>query len=559
MKSNTGIREELNRISAYLTTPEPSCPNVSCANHDKDVSKFRSQYRAYGHTKADSPRWLCKACGKVFSQRKRYREQVKSYKNALIFRMLVNKGAIRTMARVADVTPQTVYDKIDFIHNQCLAFLASRESQIAALKLPRLYICTDRQDYVLNWSSRRDRKNTQLTAVASADNRSGYVFGMNVNFDPDVDFERMEALAIVAGDFDKPEPSFRKFARFWMTPDYRIAQLNDPIDVKPAPTDSGSILRDVEESYKEMAAIPDAESKERVQTILKLPSMGAQIKFEYTVHAHFRMLKRILGDVGKVRFFMDQDDTLRAGCISTYAEEMKQDRADAFFVKIDKGLNIDHRRELAQESKAAFAKIRHDLARPELSDWRIRVMLLEQEIMKSMIQFSPRDRWIVYPESTMAEPLKAVCWLTDRNYRSTPVGQMAIVYARASLHTVDRYFMQLRRLLMALERPIHTPSNDGRVWRGYSPYNPARIQQLLDIYRTYYNFVKKGDDGFTPAMRLGLAKGVIRIEDILYFDGPRSLAGSPNVRRRRDHEDHTLLTHDVPRRLLSTDSARRGH
>ena len=135
---------------------------------------------------------------------------------------------------------------------------------------------------------------------------------------------------------------------------------------------------------------------------------------------------------------------------------------------------------------------------------------------------------------------------------------MAIVYARASLHTVDRYFMQLRRLLMALERPIHTPSNDGRVWRGYSHYNPARIQQLLDIYRIYYNFVKKGEDGFTPAMRLGLAKGVIRIEDILYFDGPRSLAGSPNVRRRRDHEDHALLSHDGPGRLPSTNTRASG-
>jgi len=94
-----------------------------------------------------------------------------------------------------------------------------------------------------------------------------------------------------------------------------------------------------------MAAIPDPESKERVPSILTLPRTGAQVHFEYTVHAHFRMLKSILGDVGKVRFYMDQDDTMR---------------------------------------------------------------------------------------------------------------------------------------------PISTPSNDGRVWRGYRPYNPRRVQQILDIYRTYY-------------------------------------------------------------------------
>lgn len=33
-----------------------------------------------------------------------------------------------------------------------------------------------------------------------------------------------------------------------------------------------------------------------------------------------------------------------------------------------------------------------------------------------------------------------------------------------------------------------------------------------DIYRVFYNFIKKSDDGKTPAIRLGLAKGAIRYE-----------------------------------------------
>ncbi|MEH2513713.1 hypothetical protein V1291_005067 [Nitrobacteraceae bacterium AZCC 1564] len=39
----------------------------------------------------------------------------------------------------------------------------------------------------------------------------------------------------------------------------------------------------------------------------------------------------------------------------------------------------------------------------------------------------------------------------------------------------------------------------------------------LVIYRTYFNFSAKGQDGKTPAMRIGLAKGAIRFEDVLYF------------------------------------------
>ena len=94
----------------------------------------------------------------------------------------------------------------------------------------------------------------------------------------------------------------------------------------------------------------------------------------------------------------------------------------------------------------------------------------------------------------------------------------AVVREELSEH-IDRYFMQLRRRVRPLERPIATPSNAGRVWHGYCPYNPKIIQQLLDIYRTYYNYVEPGRDKKTPAMRIGIARGKVRIEDILYHPG----------------------------------------
>jgi hypothetical protein len=53
------------------------------------------------------------------------------------------------------------------------------------------------------------------------------------------------------------------------------------------------------------------------------------------------------------------------------------------------------------------------------------------------------------------------------------------------------------------------------------------VQKILDIFRVHYNYVKverprKDSAGErlpprTPAMKLGLAKGQVRIEDILYF------------------------------------------
>jgi hypothetical protein len=77
--------------------------------------------------------------------------------------------------------------------------------------------------------------------------------------------------------------------------------------------------------------------------------------------------------------------------------------------------------------------------------------------------------------------------------------------------------MQARRRLSLAERSIHTASSEGRTWYGYSAYNPENLARTLEIFRLFYNYCKAGKDKQTPAMRLGLAKAPIALEDILYF------------------------------------------
>ena len=50
-----------------------------------------------------------------------------------------------------------------------------------------------------------------------------------------------------------------------------------------------------------------------------------------------------------------------------------------------------------------------------------------------------------------------------------------------------------------------------------SRYVPGNLAKLLEIYRVYFNYCEVGKDRKTPAMRLGLAKGQVASEDILYF------------------------------------------
>jgi hypothetical protein len=77
--------------------------------------------------------------------------------------------------------------------------------------------------------------------------------------------------------------------------------------------------------------------------------------------------------------------------------------------------------------------------------------------------------------------------------------------------------MQVRRRLSLLERPVSSSAKPGCRWLGYGPYKPLMGGKLFDIFRVFYNFVEVGKNKQTPAMRLGLAKGKIMIENIIYY------------------------------------------
>ena len=77
--------------------------------------------------------------------------------------------------------------------------------------------------------------------------------------------------------------------------------------------------------------------------------------------------------------------------------------------------------------------------------------------------------------------------------------------------------MQIRRGLTMAERGVASASSDRRLWFGKNAYDPDHLAKLLEIYRVYFNYCEVGGDKKTPAMRLGLARGPVASEDILYF------------------------------------------
>jgi len=511
VKSNIGISEELERITKYLATKtEVTCLEPSCVNHSVCLSAGKTAYQSFGYTKSGSHRFRCKACGKVFSVGKATVRQKQPHKNKIIFKLLMNKSPLKRICEVTDVGMATVYAKIDFLHRQCLTFAADREQRLVGKLIPRLYVSVDRQDYMVNWAMRADKRNTMLSAVGSADNGTGYVFGMHLNFDSHVDHDFIETEAAAIGDLSE-EYAYRRYARFWLDQDYEDTIRFSRIRRNQYHGLNGSIA----DEYDAAVQRNDVEATETLSGTRKLPSKGMQVHAEYTLYGHFFFLHKLFGGVEKMRFFLDQDSGMRAACLAAFQYEIQGRTCDAFYVRINKGMTVDEKRRALADSRQEFRQVQK--ANPNLSENEVELMLIKQR-MANMAEIGKwRDRWLLHPFPNMSEPEKAVCYLTD--YGDYDEDHRAWLYNKASMHGIDRFFMQVRRRLSLLERPIASASAQRRTWHGYSPYNPLIIEKLLDIFRVYYNYCIVGQDKQTPAMRLGLAKGKVAEEDIIYFSG----------------------------------------
>jgi transposase-like protein len=511
LKSNLGIAEEVARMASYLAPPSAvCCRNDACANHTDQVPiGTAGAYASFGKTAIGNPRWRCSVCGKTFSQNvKATARQREHHKNKTIFKLLVNKMPVRRIIEVADIHPKTFYHRLDFLHQQCQAFAAHRERALANLPIRRLYLGVDRQDYLVNWLVRKDKRNIQLSAIAAVDNEHGYCFGMHLNFDPSLDSEAVQAEVESNGDLGLPAPH-RRFARLWLNADHSEASAKSVATKRR----QRALPTAIDETYASALQRDDIESPDTPSPVARLPEYGMQTHGEYTMYGHFFFLKRLLGKVQKWRFFIDQDPGLRAACLSAFHDEIRGRTADVFYVRITKDLTVDEKRHRYDDAKALFE--RAQLAHPGMKPQAVKLLLIKQRLASMKPHGKWHDQWLDHPFPTMSEPEKAVAYLTDLG--DYDEDHQAWLYNKASLHSVDSFFNQVRRRLSLLERPIHSKSNQGRIWNGYSPYNPAHVAKVLDIMRTVHNYILTGKGGKTPAQRLGLAQAPLDYEDILYF------------------------------------------
>jgi hypothetical protein len=545
LKSNIDIVAEADRLSAYLHERplEPSCPHEECPNHDVGISAGPKAYTLFGHTNAGSQRYTCKACGRRFTvSRRATLWQHRPDKNKSLFLALVNHGSLKRIFEQEETGGGALYSKLEYFYAQCRAFASEVERRFlekSQVGFHRLYLSTDAQEYVLNWKFHENRMNVKLSAIGTADNDSGYVFGMNLNFDPNAVLAEKEAEA--APDAGKPEP-YRKHARFWLKDDYLKSLARSAKRakrrVRPTKKEPRSLIERIRFEAREAGRRYNVERTEEMHKHLQLPDVGVQTQKDYTAYGHYMFLKRLFADnFGKLRFFFDYDSGLRSACLAAFQREVVDERVDAAYVALTYGLTKPAKLIALAKAKKAFEA--EAAKHPGAAEHEVKMhMMLEQIAAKESDQFWG-DWWIRHPLPSMAEPQKMMSIQTNTNPGRFDDRHLANLLLKGSLHGVNRFFNVVRKRLAALDRQTASASTQRREYLVYGLYNPKYMVMLLEILRVYYNYAlpvqerhgklipKK--DRQTPAQYLGIVDRTYTVDEIMEF------VPTPAPRRKEEH------------------------
>ncbi len=499
VKSNKAVWEEFDRHLQALALPHGHrCTKETCSNHTKPLDSHPGEYYRHGTNASGDPRYRCRKCRTTFSASKGHARQQTSHENKTVFQLLVAKVALTRIAQVTGLNIKTVYDKIDFIHGQCVKFVADRERHLPSMDLGDMRICTDMQDYMVNWPTKKMRKTIQFRGIATSCLDTGYVLACHPQLDLRFSTVEVQKLVDECDDLLK-RPAFREYARLWNFEDYASAlQLPE------------GTFRPVRE---------DQESPEHMTDDRQLPKQGAMVHIDYLAIGHFRYLRHLLGRADRVTFSLDADPGLPTAVLASWVDKAIAKKLDVAVMTFDKSATIDEKNDsvLKSHKLKAQAEEAYPFIHPFLA-WLTYFLTISglDKIGGSERSNFLRTEGITYPYVNMSEPGKHVWFYTDDGSRMAL--QIARVLHGISLHQVDRYFMQIRRSIAGLERAPSYPRRASRKWYLYGFYSPDMVEKTLVIFRTYFNFIAKGKDGKTPAMRIGLAKGPVRFEDILYFE-----------------------------------------
>lgn len=552
--SNAALRKEIDRLSSVNTgLTGRGCPNNQCANAARSVESAPGEYFRHGRTTAGQQRLRCRRCRRTFVPGGVRPASKRDEITKPIARAFVNRAPIRGICRTFGASPNQVYERLRYIHARMVRFEAAKIQKLEALKRHRrirLALATDAQDQLVNWWSRDRRSPVQLSAIATADNLSGFIFRTDINFDPRIgDAGRHFEELLSANDFNAPGGLGLHHA-YEREPFLEAAVWCLERDIGEGPPQPRlSELKTAQAAAQQMMT-----KAPTLADIQGSPAEGVIIKRIYTAIAHFTALDAMLPPEARLHLMTDPDHSLVAAALIAMGERINDLRVDFTFVNFAKELSqtqkerrvAAYRRALASFAAQAGGSGRDGVAEREA------FIAANASKKNSRISGLPADVYSV-PIQSFYEPDKEVGVIFQRP-RDTVAEQDAHLVRllhRSSLHSVDTFFNHTRNRISYLARPGESRAT-GRAYNRFQPYDPGMMQLAFDIARVYYNWCEprafRLADDFestdqalaitghqrlaatarqskravtreaktTPAMRLGLARAPVRLETILY-------------------------------------------
>ncbi|WP_448327010.1 transposase [Sulfitobacter sp. M13] len=493
IKNNAAVVEEYRRLRGRFR-PEPPqpdfCRNETCDNHQKELSKNPGRYRKSGRTATGTQRYKCKACLGTFTVGSRIRKQHRSSANREVLWMITNGMPISKISDFTGLCPRDVYRKIDFIYDRVVDHTARREGSFASVdwnKVGRRF-ATDSQTLHLNWPNKKTRAQIAVQHLCTAHANTGYIMAAHLGLDSSVDLPDIEARMTAAGDFTLPR-AFRSQARVWSQTEFKahLDKITRGVQIHPLEA-------------------PDADLD------LQLPHRGSLLRQDIAQLAHAFHLRHMLGKGGeRFVFVLDADPGLALSFVSAFATWVKQARADVIVVQFNKHKSNDERNMLVGDGKAAL-----ELA-TGLTQAAWATLDMEEKLQRTdtaiegLLGGHLLGEPFAWPFHTKSEPHRRIRILTDR--AGMAPDRRARLMRLATLRSVDAYFHKVRSNIRFAARPAHTPSGNGRAWDRHYLYNPETMVKIIEIYRFVHNWIGSSKTKETPAMKLGLARGKMRLSE----------------------------------------------
>lgn len=500
--------------------------------------------------------------GSRFSVALDHGRQRERYDNIQILRHLVNGAGIGVIRRLL-TDPKTgktagvdrVYRRIFWLEKTLLAYEraqlnAWREAEEKSASPKTYRIAHDDIVLSVNWETSTDRRITPLNCSISADIRSGYVFRIDVDFDPRVEPVEFFRQAFVEGagtiknlsgeyrqrggrtftaplmHFQRPSGRFDEQHLFGACQSQLrlfAMRLENEIEEHPARKDE---LAPLMEAARREADLVDEISRgyldlRESERDHRTPFSGMMVKDTYTKAASLQLLKEMLPS-GRLVLVGEQEGAMARVVPHVFRDLIQKDLFEWHVISFEKNMKKPAIQAAESAYTTAFRKFREERGSEDPEKPTPIWYLLQQFIFERMVpalgetdgspdlypisNFQGRQfpaLWLHSPVQYAGEINKVVGFPIVRGkYRETlkkqPFDQipedreLRAALARrirwATLQPAATFMNALRHRVGLTGRAGGGGARVGGSYINGAAYNPKVLIALLNIYRVYYNF-----------------------------------------------------------------------